>query len=130
MRLTGSDTRPVSCALPYTDTGACLILSAADRILCRERNRSGLHVMRSTTVVVSSNACHGICLRIKGTPMAKAGKVKTKFVCSECGYESGGFLGKCPACNTWNCMVEEVVMPAGKQAHPAVPGDVQTTDAQ
>ncbi len=40
-------------------------------------------------------------------------KQKTKFVCSECGYESGGFLGKCPACNSWNTLIEEVVKTAG-----------------
>ena len=26
-------------------------------------------------------------------------KAKTIFVCSECGYESPKWLGKCPACN-------------------------------
>ncbi|HHV99559.1 MAG TPA: DNA repair protein RadA [Clostridiaceae bacterium] len=34
-------------------------------------------------------------------------KVKTIFVCQECGYESSGWLGKCPACNQWNTFVEE-----------------------
>jgi DNA repair protein RadA/Sms len=54
--------------------------------------------------------------------MAKAGKVKTKYVCSECGYESGGYLGRCPACNAWNCMVEEVVASPGKSSRKVVPG--------
>ena len=35
-------------------------------------------------------------------------KVKTKFVCQECGYESPKWLGKCPGCNNWNTMVEEL----------------------
>lgn len=35
-------------------------------------------------------------------------KVKTKFFCSECGYESPKWYGKCPGCGTWNSMVEEV----------------------
>jgi DNA repair protein RadA/Sms len=36
------------------------------------------------------------------------GKKKTKFVCQECGYESAKWLGRCPGCNTWNSMVEEI----------------------
>jgi DNA repair protein RadA/Sms len=34
-------------------------------------------------------------------------KVKTKFVCTECGTESPKWMGKCPGCNEWNTMVEE-----------------------
>lgn len=34
-------------------------------------------------------------------------RLKTKFVCSECGYETGKWLGKCPACLQWNTFVEE-----------------------
>lgn len=37
--------------------------------------------------------------------MAKA--AKSIFFCGECGYESGKWLGKCPACGSWNTMVEE-----------------------
>lgn len=37
--------------------------------------------------------------------MAK--KTTTVFVCNSCGYESGKWLGKCPACNEWNTFVEE-----------------------
>ncbi len=36
-------------------------------------------------------------------------KNKTVFVCNECGYESVKWVGKCPACNTWNSMVEETI---------------------
>jgi DNA repair protein RadA/Sms len=35
-------------------------------------------------------------------------KAKTKFVCQECGTESPKWMGKCPGCNKWNSMVEEV----------------------
>lgn len=35
-------------------------------------------------------------------------KNKSVFVCNECGYESSGWLGKCPACNQWNTFVEEL----------------------
>lgn len=34
-------------------------------------------------------------------------KAKTIFVCSDCGYESPKWLGKCPACNNWNTFYEE-----------------------
>lgn len=37
-------------------------------------------------------------------------KVKTKFVCQECGYETPKWMGKCPSCNNWNTLVEEVTM--------------------
>jgi DNA repair protein RadA/Sms len=36
-------------------------------------------------------------------------KVKTAFFCSNCGYESAKWLGKCPSCATWNTFVEEVI---------------------
>jgi len=35
-------------------------------------------------------------------------KVKTKFICQDCGYETPKWLGKCPGCNSWNTLVEEV----------------------
>lgn len=34
-------------------------------------------------------------------------KPKTKFFCTECGYESPKWFGKCPGCQAWNSMVEE-----------------------
>ena len=37
-------------------------------------------------------------------------KNKTVFVCSECGYESPKWMGKCPACNAWNSFYEEKVV--------------------
>ena len=35
-------------------------------------------------------------------------KTKSKFVCQNCGYESAGYLGKCPDCGTWGSMTEEL----------------------
>ena len=35
-------------------------------------------------------------------------KVKSKWVCQNCGYESAGYLGKCPECSSWGTFVEEV----------------------
>ncbi len=37
-------------------------------------------------------------------------KNKTVFVCSECGNESPKWLGKCPACNSWNTFYEEKII--------------------
>ncbi len=36
-------------------------------------------------------------------------KAKTIFVCNECGYESAKWMGKCPACNSWNTFFEEEI---------------------
>jgi len=36
-------------------------------------------------------------------------KSKSLFFCQSCGYESPKWVGKCPACGTWNSFVEEVV---------------------
>ncbi len=33
-------------------------------------------------------------------------KEKTLFVCGECGYECGKWMGKCPTCGSWNTLVE------------------------
>lgn len=36
-------------------------------------------------------------------------KTKSKFVCQECGYESAKWLGRCPGCDNWATMEEEIV---------------------
>jgi DNA repair protein RadA/Sms len=36
-------------------------------------------------------------------------KTKIKYVCSNCGYESLKWLGKCPECDSWDSFVEELV---------------------
>lgn len=38
-------------------------------------------------------------------------KVKSKYVCQNCGYETAGYLGKCPECGSWGSFVEEVSAP-------------------
>jgi DNA repair protein RadA/Sms len=37
-------------------------------------------------------------------------KIKTGFFCSNCGYESAKWVGKCPNCDQWNTFVEEVIV--------------------
>ncbi|MEI2708854.1 MAG: AAA family ATPase [Chitinophagaceae bacterium] len=36
-------------------------------------------------------------------------KIKSSFFCSNCGFESAKWLGKCSSCNEWNTFVEEVI---------------------
>lgn len=36
-------------------------------------------------------------------------KIKTAFFCSNCGYESTKWIGKCPSCNQWNTFSEELI---------------------
>lgn len=36
-------------------------------------------------------------------------KAKTIFVCNECGYETAKWIGKCPACNSWNTFFEQKI---------------------
>ncbi len=65
-------------------------------------------------------------------------KTKSIFVCSECGYETGKWLGKCPGCDSWNTFLEEVVAPkpAGKSKEvqilsdnqPSVIGEIDAKD--
>lgn len=42
-------------------------------------------------------------------------KVKSKWICQECGYETAGYLGKCPECGAWGSVVEEVQIAAKPQ---------------
>jgi DNA repair protein RadA/Sms len=41
-------------------------------------------------------------------------KIKTAFFCTGCGYESAKWLGKCPACNSWNTFTQEVIQKENK----------------
>jgi DNA repair protein RadA/Sms len=59
-------------------------------------------------------------------------KVKTAFFCSNCGYESAKWLGKCPACNQWNTFIEEVVERNQKEKNfwKDISGERQTSKAK
>lgn len=52
-------------------------------------------------------------------------KRKTKYVCQECGYESLKWMGKCPGCNNWNTLVEEMEA-SGKGNRYATGGGLNT----
>lgn len=47
----------------------------------------------------------------------KAGK--TYYSCSECGYRTAKWMGKCPTCGAWNTFTEEVAEPEPKAGAPA-----------
>ena len=44
---------------------------------------------------------------------------KRVFFCQNCGYESGKWMGQCPACKEWNTFVEEVVRTKSAGGRPA-----------
>ncbi len=36
-------------------------------------------------------------------------KLKSKWICQECGFQAAAFLGRCTECGSWNSMSEEVI---------------------
>ncbi|WP_316607318.1 DNA repair protein RadA [uncultured Ruminococcus sp.] len=66
-------------------------------------------------------------------------KIKSVYICSECGYESPKWYGKCPSCGEWNTMNEEIkdtskVSTAAARSHatayapPVHISEISTTD--
>lgn len=51
-------------------------------------------------------------------------KIKSVYVCSECGYESPKWYGKCPGCNQWNTMDEKISETANSAKVITSPGHV------
>ncbi len=43
-------------------------------------------------------------------------KVKSVYVCSECGYESSKWNGRCPSCSAWNSFEESVSVSSSKSS--------------
>jgi DNA repair protein RadA/Sms len=63
-------------------------------------------------------------------------KLAVQHVCSECGYATGKWLGRCPGCGSWGTLVEEAA-PAGRASATAVAAqplvrleDVATAEAE
>ena len=42
----------------------------------------------------------------------KEPKLKTIYVCSQCGETSPRWMGRCPSCGSWNTMSEDVIAEA------------------
>ncbi len=64
-------------------------------------------------------------------------KIKTLFTCQKCGYQSAKWLGRCPDCQAWNSMVEEVQVKQqtvageiGSSASPMPIGDISGNEEQ
>jgi len=47
-------------------------------------------------------------------------KVKSKWICQNCGYETSGYLGKCPDCAGWGTLVEEIIAKEGHRLFKSV----------
>lgn len=43
-------------------------------------------------------------------------KLRSHFVCTQCGAESPQYFGRCPSCNTWNSLEEQVVRSTNQTA--------------
>ena len=43
-------------------------------------------------------------------------KTKTTFFCQNCGAQHSKWMGKCPQCNQWNTIVEEIIQKEVAQA--------------
>ncbi len=50
-------------------------------------------------------------------------KVKTVFICTECGYEHPKWIGKCPQCGQWNSFQESEVAPPGSRKEGRITGN-------
>lgn len=46
-------------------------------------------------------------------------KLKQRYVCSQCGYDTPKWMGKCPECNEWGSLVEEIVDTKKIQSRPS-----------
>lgn len=49
-------------------------------------------------------------------------KLKTKYVCKECGYQSLAWMGKCPMCQEWDTLEEEIKTSESKRSLTNEPG--------
>lgn len=54
-------------------------------------------------------------------------KTKTLFFCTECGFESSKWIGRCPSCNQWNTFKEETRV---KQASSPTGWSQRSSDTQ
>lgn len=48
-----------------------------------------------------------------------AAKAKVVYVCSECGYETPKWMGKCPSCGSWSTLTEDVRTPVASASKAA-----------
>src|SRR5690242_5091109 len=46
----------------------------------------------------------------------KLARVRSVYRCDACGHVESKWLGRCPACQQWNSLIEQVDMPAARTA--------------
>jgi DNA repair protein RadA/Sms len=61
--------------------------------------------------------------------MATKSKSKKAYFCKSCGNEFAQWMGKCPACNEWNSLIEELVIKEDKQARGRAPMKAESKKA-
>ncbi len=44
-------------------------------------------------------------------------RTKIKYICSNCGYETLRWIGKCPECESWNSFTEEIVETSSRKVN-------------
>ncbi len=44
-------------------------------------------------------------------------KIRTQYVCSDCGTSAAQWVGQCPGCKEWNTLQKEVVQKPSKRSH-------------
>jgi len=52
-------------------------------------------------------------------------KARTSYVCQNCGYVSGSWLGKCPECGEWNSLTEQLEVSVKDQAYLGISENVK-----
>lgn len=57
-----------------------------------------------------------------------AGKLKTVYICNQCGYESSKWNGKCPSCGEWNTFEEDVVEALPSKSAAGKASSIKTID--
>lgn len=55
-------------------------------------------------------------------------RLHSVFICQQCGYRSSTFLGKCPQCDNWNSLVEEVEETKTNNKEHVIKGKVQVVN--
>lgn len=56
-------------------------------------------------------------------------KTKSVYVCTECGYQSAKWLGKCPSCSEWNTLEEQILVDEKKTKSVSTPYTGKSTPA-
>ena len=56
-------------------------------------------------------------------------KTKSVYVCTECGYQSAKWLGKCPSCSEWNTLEEQILVDEKKTKSVSTPYSGKSTPA-